>query len=663
MKDSGNGSFVCPNDRQLQLRAKLNSGWSFHTGRTPTRSASAAPSSRFGGAAAAANAATNGNQALRDEEVERIKKVLERAQRIELLEQERVGKLIDRLDNMKKHAAGNGSTQCVLCADGFGMLGTSSVSCVDCHKSVCNKCSIETVYNQQVISLCKICSENRELWKKSGAWFFRALPSRSTLPSNVKPSASAISSVTTKSDSISIDDDSSSDDRQSNSSRFNQRPSPATTTSIPNNHYTTMMAYPPTNYDTPSSFNDQDRDESIDSFKTDDRSSKELSIDEYIPKVTARPLYQVPPASNVSALTTSIASVPSSSPCPSPVQFLSASNNNLSQNQITPVVLPPPPQPVNSTAMTTATPPPSASLNTEDCGLGSLDFEIHWKESTNILSISLIRARNLRSADSNGLSDPYVKLHLIPGVAKATKLRSHTIRRTLNPDFDETLVYQGISTDDMKNKWLKFSVLDEDAVGADFLGEYRLKLSLIRADIKELFSIYLQPKVEFELPTDEDRNERGKLLISLLYSKITSNFHVRIIRGSQLLPMDFGHTSDPYCKLYLYPSNDMTSKCIFKTTVKRSTLQPEFNEEFVFQHIQLQDLISKTLQITVFDKDVGKKDDYIGGFEMGQSASGDELRHWLFMVKSPEQWVDMWHKLKPDQYHSTARQRDSQTSR
>jgi hypothetical protein len=35
---------------------------------------------------------------------------------------------------MKKHATGNGSSQCVLCADGFGMLGASSVSCVDCHK-------------------------------------------------------------------------------------------------------------------------------------------------------------------------------------------------------------------------------------------------------------------------------------------------------------------------------------------------------------------------------------------------------------------------------------------------------------------------------------------------------------------------------------------------
>ncbi len=47
-----------------------------------------------------------------------------------------------------------------------------------------------------------------------------------------------------------------------------------------------------------------------------------------------------------------------------------------------------------------------------------LDFEIIWKESLNVLTITLLRARNLRSCDSNGLSDPYVKLHIVPGVAK-----------------------------------------------------------------------------------------------------------------------------------------------------------------------------------------------------------------------------------------------------
>ena len=97
-----------------------------------------------------------------------------------------------------------------------------------------------------------------------------------------------------------------------------------------------------------------------------------------------------------------------------------------------------------------------------------------------------------------------------------------------------------------------------------------------------------------------------------MYCKTTSNFHVKIIRACQLLPMDFGRTSDPYCKLILFPSMKINTKWNFQTTVKKNTLQPEFNEEFIFQHVQLDELISKTLQITVYDKDIGKQDDYIG---------------------------------------------------
>ncbi len=54
---------------------------------------------------------------------------------------------------------------------------------------------------------------------------------------------------------------------------------------------------------------------------------------------------------------------------------------------------------------------------------------------------------------------------------------------------------------------------------------------------------------------------------------------------------------------------------------------------------------------------------FLGGFELGQSASADELKHWLLMVKSPDQWIEMWHKLKPEHYSSSLRQRDSQPSR
>uniref|UniRef100_A0A914V8T4 FYVE-type domain-containing protein n=1 Tax=Plectus sambesii TaxID=2011161 RepID=A0A914V8T4_9BILA len=90
-------------------------------------------------------------------------------------------KLVERLDNMRRRATGNGVTQCMLCSAEFGLLGSRSYGamCHDCRKYVCQKnCGLET-YDQKradLIFLCKICSENREMWKKSGAWFFKEVP-------------------------------------------------------------------------------------------------------------------------------------------------------------------------------------------------------------------------------------------------------------------------------------------------------------------------------------------------------------------------------------------------------------------------------------------------------------------------------------------------------
>ncbi|XP_020862635.1 rab effector Noc2 isoform X2 [Phascolarctos cinereus] len=124
---SGKDQWVCPNDRQLALRAKLQSGWSVHTYQTDKQRKS---------------------QSLNAAEVEAILEVIQRAEKLDILEQQRIGKLVERLENMRKNVMGNGLSQCFLCGEPLGLLGSASVFCQDCKK----------------------------VWKRSGAWFYKALP-------------------------------------------------------------------------------------------------------------------------------------------------------------------------------------------------------------------------------------------------------------------------------------------------------------------------------------------------------------------------------------------------------------------------------------------------------------------------------------------------------
>ncbi|TRY90201.1 hypothetical protein DNTS_013043 [Danionella cerebrum] len=95
--------------------------------------------------------------------------------------------------------------------------------------------------------------------------------------------------------------------------------------------------------------------------------------------------------------------------------------------------------------------------------------------------------------DSNGLADPYVKLHLLPGASKSNKLRTKTLRTTLNPVWNETLVYHGITNEDMQKKTLRLSVSDEDKFGHnEFIGETRVVLKKLKLNQKKNFSVCLE---------------------------------------------------------------------------------------------------------------------------------------------------------------------------
>ncbi|XP_049638665.1 rab effector Noc2-like [Suncus etruscus] len=153
---SGSDQWVCPNDRQLTLRAKLQAGWSMHTYQTEKQ---------------------RKTQRLCSAEVEAILQVIQRAERLDILEQQRIGRLVERLETMRRNTMGNGLSQCLLCGEVLGFLGSASVFFRDCRKKVCTKCGIEVnPGHKRPLWLCKICSEQREVWKRSGAWFYKGLP-------------------------------------------------------------------------------------------------------------------------------------------------------------------------------------------------------------------------------------------------------------------------------------------------------------------------------------------------------------------------------------------------------------------------------------------------------------------------------------------------------
>uniref|UniRef100_A0A4W4E9E3 RabBD domain-containing protein n=1 Tax=Electrophorus electricus TaxID=8005 RepID=A0A4W4E9E3_ELEEL len=113
MFGNGNDQWVCPNDRQLALRAKLHTGWSVHTFQTEKQ---------------------RRRQVLSERELDTILSVIQRAEQLDLVEQQRIGRLVERLQNMQTAALGNGLSQCLLCGEALGLLGTPSVFCLDCCK-------------------------------------------------------------------------------------------------------------------------------------------------------------------------------------------------------------------------------------------------------------------------------------------------------------------------------------------------------------------------------------------------------------------------------------------------------------------------------------------------------------------------------------------------
>ncbi|GIY60158.1 synaptotagmin-4 [Caerostris extrusa] len=97
-------------------------------------------------------------------------------------------------------------------------------------------------------------------------------------------------------------------------------------------------------------------------------------------------------------------------------------------------------------------------------GRGELLVSLCYQPAANRLTVVVLKARNLPKMDFAGLCDPYVKIYLLYNNQRIAKKKTHVKKRTTNPVFNESFVFEVPYNEGLENISLEFLVLDWDRV-------------------------------------------------------------------------------------------------------------------------------------------------------------------------------------------------------
>uniref|UniRef100_A0A3P9B6H6 Synaptotagmin IV n=1 Tax=Maylandia zebra TaxID=106582 RepID=A0A3P9B6H6_9CICH len=237
-------------------------------------------------------------------------------------------------------------------------------------------------------------------------------------------------------------------------------------------------------------------------------------------------------------------------------------------------------------------------------------FIVHIKE-----------AHGLTPTDEQSLtSDPYIKLTLLP--EKKHRVKTRVLRKTLDPTFDETFSFYGISLARVSELALHFMVLSFDRFSRDeVIGETLVPLSGI--DLSEGRVLMSREIIKKILKI----TGRGELLLSLCYQSTTNTLTVVVLKARHLPKTENNGPTDPYVKVNMYHGKKRV--CKKKTHVKKSSPNPVFNELFVFDLPSEEGLRDTSVELLLMDSDMA-------------------THHWREICDHPRRQIAKWHVMSED---------------
>mmetsp|Transcript_4906 Transcript_4906/g.11614 ORF Transcript_4906/g.11614 Transcript_4906/m.11614 type:complete len:741 (-) Transcript_4906:189-2411(-) len=233
------------------------------------------------------------------------------------------------------------------------------------------------------------------------------------------------------------------------------------------------------------------------------------------------------------------------------------------------------------------------------------------------LDVTVEKANKLRDADwapGGGSSDPYCVV-AVQGKGKSS-FKTKVVQNNRDPVWNHKDKINDMHDGDQ----LFFEILDHDVVGKhDSLGFASIGWEELQEDGPQSFQLPLESTgkkkahkesvISVKVTVAKRKLEMGNTLTTHLEGMY--KLQVNIISARNLRNADHfmgGGSSDPYCKCYVKG----TGKTQYTTRVINDKTDPEWNEHVVVPDFYKDD----KLMFEIYDKDVGKKDDFLGKAEI-----------------------------------------------